>query len=75
MSKTKTIYILAFAIVIIIGVIIYSNINQEPTQINAYKCPETYGEDVVGTKEYREDVTDWTSEFFKANPRATMSES
>lgn len=74
MHKTKTIYTLAIITVIIIGVIVYISINRETTQIYTYKCPEAYAEDEVGTIEYRKAITGWTSEFFKENPNATMSD-
>ena len=38
------------------------------------KCPEEYNEDNIGTAEYKEELTKWTSEFFKSNPKATMSD-
>ena len=43
-------------------------------QTNIYKCPELYTENDIGTTEYRNALIDWTTEFFKANPKATISD-
>jgi hypothetical protein len=75
MTKTKTSYTLTFIAVFIFGAIIYFYKNPIPTQhINVYKCPEVYTEDADDTAEYKDALTKWTSEFFKENPKATMSD-
>lgn len=43
-------------------------------QANIYKCPEAYTEDDAGTREYRNTLIDWTSNFFEKNPKATTSD-
>jgi hypothetical protein len=72
--QTKILCLLVIVGIIIFGSVIYFNLDRTTAQINKYKCPETYTEDVVGVAEYRDTITSWTSEFFKENPNATMSD-
>jgi hypothetical protein len=70
-NKTR-VSILVFFLIIVALFYFYKH----PTvkQDSAYKCPENYTEDDAGTTEYRNALIDWTSEFFKANPKATSSD-
>jgi len=71
--KRKIIYILISTILIVICAYFY--FNQIQKSVNPHqKCPEEYTEDNIGTSEYKEVLTKWTSKFFKENPKATMSD-
>ena len=73
-SKNKFINRSTFliVIVIIISTFLYFHATQKLNTLT--KCPEEYAENDIGTAEYREALSNWTSEFFKANPQATMSD-
>jgi len=71
--KIKT-YILILIILIAIVSIFYIYKTSILKQTSTLKCPEAYTENYIGTKEYRNALIDWTTEFFKANPKATMSD-
>ncbi len=68
--KRKIIYISIIAVLI---TVVISYVYPKQTFVHQ-KCPEAYTEDVVGTTEYRNAITGWTSEFFKDNPKATMAD-
>ena len=63
-------------VVILITIVIsYVYLKVVPKQTFLHqKCPEEYTEDNIGKAEYKEALIKWTSEFFKANPKATMSD-
>jgi hypothetical protein len=61
-------------ILIIFAAILYFYKTPILKQANTLKCPESYQENEIGTTEYRNAMIDWTSEFFKANPKATISD-
>jgi len=71
-TTQKTVLILIFVSIVVAFFYFY----KIPTlqQANAYKCPETYAENDVGTTEYRNALVDWTTSFFDANPGAIMSD-
>lgn len=68
------IYILIPIILIAIVSIFYIYKTSILKQTSTLKCPEAYTENDIGTKEYRNALIDWTTEFFKANPKATISD-
>lgn len=72
--KKKIVYILILVILIAFCVFFYFYKSQTVKQANIYKCPENYTENDTGTTEYRKALIDWTSTFFKANPKATLSD-
>ena len=72
--KRKIIYI-SIVVILITIVIPYVYLKVVPKQTFLHqKCPEEYTEDNIGKAEYKEALIKWTSEFFKANPKATMSD-
>ncbi|MEI6553439.1 MAG: hypothetical protein WCO09_02625 [bacterium] len=74
MSKTRLFYVSISLLIISVLLIGYFYKNRLLPQQTKYKCPETYSEDSTGTVEYRKAIADWTLEFFKENPKATMSD-
>lgn len=72
--RRKTIYTLIVIILIILCTIFYFYKSPTVKKANVYKCPEDYTENDIGTTEYRNALIDWTAEFFKANPKATISD-
>ena len=68
--KKKLHYILIPIILISLCFVLYFQKNLNTHQ----KCPEAYAENDIGTKEYRNALIDWTTEFFKVNPKATISD-
>jgi hypothetical protein len=69
--KTKVYILIVFLIAV---AFFYFYKNPTVRQVNAQKCPEDYTEEDAGTTEYRNALIDWTSSFFKTNPKATMSD-
>lgn len=65
-------YILIFLLVIL--AILYFYKNPTVKQVNTLKCPEEYAENDIGTTEYRNALIDWTTSFFEATPKSTMSD-
>jgi hypothetical protein len=61
-------------ILIIFAAILYFYKTPIVKQANIQKCPESYAENDIGTTEYRNALIDWTTEFFKTNPKATISD-
>lgn len=72
-KKTK-IFILILVLILVVVSILYFYKTPIPKQTNTLKCPEAYAESDTGTTEYRNALIDWTTEFFKANPKATISD-
>lgn len=72
-KKTK-IYILILVLILVVVSIFYFYKTPIIKQANIPKCPESYAENDIGTTEYRNALIDWTTEFFKENPEATMSD-
>ena len=72
--KRKTTYILIVIIFIILCAIFYFYKSPTVKQADVYKCPEDYAENDIDTTEYRNALIDWTSSFFKANLKATISD-
>ena len=70
----KLTYITIPVILIVFVSILYFYKTPILKQANTLKCPESYQENEIGTTEYRNALIDWTTEFFKANPKATMSD-
>ncbi|MFZ3011881.1 MAG: hypothetical protein WA060_02710 [Minisyncoccia bacterium] len=66
----RNIFYIAIVIIFFLALNFYLKISTQSTHI---KCPEEYTEDDIGTAEYREALSNWTSEFFKT-PQATMSD-
>jgi hypothetical protein len=74
--KLKPLYTsIVIIFVALCGTILYfhksSTLKPTPT---IFKCPEKYAETDAGTTEYRNALIDWTTEFFKTQPNATMSD-
>ena len=61
-------------ILIIFTAILYFYKTPIVKQANIQKCPESYAENDIGTTEYRNALINWTTEFFKTNPKATTSD-
>lgn len=73
--KTKAITLIVILMfILVISVIFYFYKSPPQQQASIYKCPESYTEDEVDEIEYRNALLDWTSAFFKANPKATTSD-
>lgn len=58
-------------IIITFGAVLYF---YNPASNKYTKCPDDYADTDAGTAEYRNALIDWTSEYLKANPKATMSD-
>jgi len=75
--KNKIFYIFIICVVVILCAVasffIYKNSISEKGVVHQ-KCPEDYAEDDAGTVEYKNDMADWSAEFFKAHPEATVSD-
>ncbi len=70
--KKKTIFISIFVILSVILYLYYSNTFKQ--RITHIQCPESYSENNTSTTEYRDALTNWTLEFFKARPNASVSD-
>ena len=75
--KNKILYICIICGAVILcataGFFIYKSSTSEKSLVH-FKCPEDYVENDTGTAEYKNAMVDWTSEFFKAHPEATVSD-
>lgn len=79
-SKRNTAIIAVFSVLIFVTAWLLFKQNTKTTEQEivsvppTLKCPESYPENEAGTKEYRDALTAWTSEFFEKHPQASMSD-
>lgn len=71
-KKRNTAIIAALSVLIFVTA--WLSFGQNTKTPPTLKCPESYPETDAGTKEYKDALTAWTSEFFEAHPQATMSD-
>ncbi|MFA6609171.1 MAG: hypothetical protein WCT07_04680 [Candidatus Paceibacterota bacterium] len=67
----KNIFYIAIVSIFFLALNFYLKIPKPNTHI---KCPEEYTEDDIGTAEYKDALSNWTSVFLKTHPEATISE-
>src|SRR3989338_42920 len=71
---TKKYVLILIFVLIVIAIFYFSKAPAPEIGSARAKCPEDYAETDAGTTEYRNALIDWTSGFFEANPKATMSD-
>lgn len=59
-------------IVLVIGVMLWSDYIDRPGTPITQKCPDDYGIDDAGSTEYLAATNKWTNDFFDAHPNATL---
>jgi len=73
--KNKIIYISIICAVAILGTGFFVYKSFVPEQVIVrQKCPDDYGIDDAGSKEYLADFDKWTNNFYNTHPGATLLE-